>query len=219
MDFNTSPNNARFETDQITPPSTRERQTRSQDAPTAAQSKSKPASDVIRRKRTAEEAFTGMLAASNAFQDALDRFAAARDDHGESIGDIKTDTVWVIDTEKTELENKIEELSDALHMERTAHQARVLSFEYLWAWNTRLEGQHEFESQEPKEEGRQLADENMGLRAEMADMEKQFTNLYELFVQELRSRYQNKPTVLREILQRLHNAFGGPEIANGATRG
>jgi predicted nucleic acid-binding Zn-ribbon protein len=207
-----------MEIDLITPPSTRERQNRSRNAPTARQPKNKPASDIVRRKRTADEAFTGVLAASKAFQDALDGFTAARNEHSESIEDLGKSTAWKIDNEKSELENKVEELSDALDMEKTAHQARMLSFEYLWAWNTRLEGQHEFEIQELKEAGRRLADENMGLRAEMADMEKRCTNLYELLVQELRDRHENKPIALREILQSLHNAFGGPDLANEATQ-
>ncbi|KAJ4344886.1 uncharacterized protein N0V89_012631 [Didymosphaeria variabile] len=106
------------------------------------------------------------------------------------------------------LEKKVDELSDALDREEKAHGARNLSFNYLWEWNSRLEGPHEIETQELKEAGRQLADENTGLRAEIADMDKRCATLYDMVIQGLQERHKSRPEELGEILKSLHNAFG-----------
>ncbi|KAF2440834.1 hypothetical protein P171DRAFT_488424 [Karstenula rhodostoma CBS 690.94] len=173
---------------------------------------------VDQRRITADEAFAGMLAASKAFQGALDGFAAARNDQTESIEDLERISTLMVDIEKTELENKVEELSDALDTERMAHQAQTISFNYLWTWNARLEDQHEHETQELKEAGRQLADENMGLRAEFADMEKRYTALYSITVREMQDRHKDEPALLRSILRLLHDRFGDPVTAKESER-
>ncbi|KAL1595969.1 hypothetical protein SLS60_009659 [Paraconiothyrium brasiliense] len=175
------------------------------------------------RTRTADEAFTGMLAASKVFHNALNGLLAARDDQNKSIKKLEEDNAWFdhqlerSELEQTKLEKKVDELSKALDKEKMAHEDSKLSFKCLWKWASRLEGQHELEVQKVEAAGRRvvggLTDENTDLKVEIVDLEKRCTMLYEMLVQELQQGHKNKPAKLREKLKNLHSAFGDQDCA------